>query len=171
MFAAHLRNDAERAGVITTFGNFYIGEMFGGEAPARGVEVGDVDGKMVGHEIIRGGTEGASQDSANDGGNLLQLVESDEGVDFRKFPGEFGGEALRHAAGDNQALIGMAPVQAAVAVGFENGSDALGFGGVDKGAGVDDENIGLGGVGSEIHPSGAEVAEHDFRVDQIFGAA
>ena len=64
----------------------------------------------------------------------------------------------------------MAPVKTAIAVGFENRSDALGFCRVDKGAGVYDEDIGFGRVGGQIHPSLAEVAKHDFGVDKIFGA-
>ena len=64
----------------------------------------------------------------------------------------------------------MAPVKTAITVGFENRSDALGFCGVDKSTGVYDEDIGFGRVGGQIHPRRAEVPEHDFRVDQIFGA-
>jgi len=64
----------------------------------------------------------------------------------------------------------VASVKATITVGFENRGDAFGFCGVDKGAGVYDEDIGFGRVGGEIHPGRAEVAEHDFRVDKIFGA-
>ena len=71
MFASHLRNDAEGAGMVATLGNLYIGKMFGCQTPAGSIEVGDVDGKMVGHEIFRGSAGGAGQDTADDGGNLL----------------------------------------------------------------------------------------------------
>ena len=64
----------------------------------------------------------------------------------------------------------MASVKATITVGFENRGDAFGFCRVDKGAGVHDEYIGFGRVGGQIHPSRTEVPEHDFRVDQIFGA-
>ena len=64
----------------------------------------------------------------------------------------------------------MASVKTTIAVCFENRGDALGFCGVDKCTGVYDEDIGFGRVGGEIHPGRAEVAEHDFRVDKIFGA-
>ena len=56
----------------------------------------------------------------------------------------------------------MASVKATITVGFENRGDAFGFCGVDKGAGVYDEDIGFGRVGGQIHPSRAEVAKHDF---------
>ena len=82
VFAPHLRNDAEGERVITSFGDFDVGEMFGGEAPARGIEVGDVDGKVVGHEVFGGSSWGASEDTADNGGDLFELVEADEGIDF-----------------------------------------------------------------------------------------
>jgi hypothetical protein len=59
-------------------------------------------------------------------------------------------------------LISVPSVKAAITVGFENRGDAFGFCGVDKGAGVYDEDIGFGRVGGQIHPSRAEVAKHDF---------
>jgi len=82
MFTAHLRDDAEGARVITAFGDFDVGEVFGSEAPAGGIEVGDVDGKVVGHEVFGGSSWGASEDTADDGGDLFKLVEADEGIDF-----------------------------------------------------------------------------------------
>ena len=69
---------------------------------------------------------------------------------------------MGHAACDDEALIGAAAMKAAIAVSFENGSDALGFGRVDEGAGIDDKDVGFGGVGGEFHAGGAKVAEHNF---------
>ena len=80
--------------MVATLGNLYIGKMFGCQTPAGSIEVGDVDGKMVGHEIFRGSADGAGQDTADDGGNLLQLVEANEGVDFLKLACEFRGKTL-----------------------------------------------------------------------------
>ena len=77
---------------------------------------------------------------------------------------------MGHAACDDEALIGAAAMEAAIAVGFENSGDALGFGRVDEGAGIDDEDVGFGGVGGEFHPGGAKVPEHDFGIDEIFCA-
>jgi hypothetical protein len=80
--------------MVAALGNLYIGEMFGCETPAGSIEVWDVDGKMVGHEIFRCSPSGAGQDTAHDGGNLLQLVEANEGVDFLKLACEFRGKTL-----------------------------------------------------------------------------
>ena len=80
--------------MVTALGDLHVGEMFWGQTPAGSVEVGDVDGKMVGHEIFRCSAGGAGQDTANDGGNLLQLVEADEGIDFSQLACEFRGKTL-----------------------------------------------------------------------------
>ncbi len=69
---------------------------------------------------------------------------------------------MGHAACDDEALIGAAAVEATIAVGFENSGDAFGFSRVNEGAGVDDKDVGFGGVGGEFHASGAKVAEHNF---------
>jgi len=53
-------------------------------------------------------------------------------------------------------------MEAAIAVGFENSGDALGFSGINEGAGIDDKDIGFGGVGGEFYASGAKVPEHKF---------
>ena len=69
---------------------------------------------------------------------------------------------MGHAACDDEALIRAAAMEAAIAVGFENSGDAFGFGRVDKGTGINDKNVGFGGVGGEFHAGGAKVAEHNF---------
>ena len=74
---------------------------------------------------------------------------------------------MGHAACDDEALIRAAAMEATSAVGFENSGDAFGFGRVDKGAGIDDEDVGFSGVGGEFHTGGAKMAEHDFGIDEI----
>ncbi len=59
-------------------------------------------------------------------------------------------------------------MEATIAVGFENSGNALGFSGINEGAGVNDKDVGFGGVGGEFHASGAKVAEHNFGIDEIF---
>ena len=170
MFPAHLGNDAEGARVVATLGDFHIGKVFGGQTPAGRVEVGDVDGEMVGDQILRRGTGGASQDATDHGSNLLELVQTDEGIDFREFTGKFRREPLGHASGDDETLIGSTAVQSAIPVGFENGGNAFRFGGINESTGIDDEDVGLGGIRGQIDAGRPEVAQHDFRVDEVFGA-
>ena len=156
--------------MVATLRDFHIGEMLWGEAPAGGVEIGNVNGEVIGDEVLGGCAGGAGEDATNDGGNLLQLVEANEGIDLGELSGEFTGEALGHATGDDEALIGVATMKTTIAMGFENGGDTFGFGGVDKRAGVDDQDIGLSRVGGEVYSSGAQMTQHDFGVDEIFRA-
>ena len=54
---------------------------------------------------------------------------------------------------------------------FENGVDRLLLGRVDEGAGVDDEDFGLFGMGGEPRAGAVEQAHHHLGVDEVFGAA
>ena len=54
---------------------------------------------------------------------------------------------------------------------LEDGVDGLLLGGVDEGAGVDDEDFGVFGVGGEARAGAVEQAHHDLGVDEVFGAA
>ena len=54
---------------------------------------------------------------------------------------------------------------------FEDGVDGLLLGGVDEGAGVDDEDFGVFGALGEAGAGAVEQAHHDFGVDEVFGAA
>ncbi len=69
---------------------------------------------------------------------------------------------MGHTACDDEALIGAAAMEAAIAMGFKHSGDALGFSRVDEGAGIDDKDVCFGGVGGEFHPGGAKVPEHNF---------
>ena len=84
----------------------------------------------------------ALDEPLDDRHDLRELVEPDEGVDLGQRTGQFLGEPLRHAAGDDQLLPAMAALQAAVAVGLEDGGDAFLLGRVDERAGVDDHHVG-----------------------------
>jgi hypothetical protein len=53
----------------------------------------------------------------------------------------------------------------------EDGVDGFLLGHVDERAGVDDEDVGEFRIGRERHAGLREVADHDFGVDQVFGAA
>ena len=50
-------------------------------------------------------------------------------------------------------------------------ADALFLRHVDEGTGVDDEHIGQLGLRRHGHASLLEVTDHDFGVDEVFGAA
>ena len=54
---------------------------------------------------------------------------------------------------------------------LEDGVDGLLLGGVDEGAGVDDDDLGVFGSGGEFGSVVVEEAHHDLGVDEVFGAA
>ena len=73
------------------------------------------------------------------------------------------------AADDDFGIRALALV--ALAGGFENGVDGFLFRGIDKSAGVHDEDISFGGVGGDFESLGFCGPEHDLCIDEIFGAA
>jgi len=85
MASAHLRDDAEGTGMVAALGDFDVGGVRGGEAEAGRVEIGNEPG-LSGDEIFRQavGRGGAvlGQKAFNDRGDLGELVEADEGIDF-----------------------------------------------------------------------------------------
>jgi hypothetical protein len=84
-------------------------------------------------------------------GMTQNLIQADERIDFGHVGGKLLREALGHAARDDELLAGLDP-EAALLVRLEDGFDGFLLGRVDKSAGVDDEDIGLAGVGSDLHP-------------------
>ncbi len=54
---------------------------------------------------------------------------------------------------------------------FQDRVDRFLLGGVNEGAGIDDEDVGLPGIGGEAGAGLLQQAHHDFAIHQIFGAA
>ena len=98
----------------------------------------------------------------------FELAGADYGVDFWDALPDFVAVALDEAAGDDE-LAGRAG--GFVAGHLEDGVDRLLLGGVDEAAGVDDEDLGLFGMGGEARAGAVEQAHHHLGVDEVFGAA
>jgi hypothetical protein len=110
-------------------------------------------------------------DFLDDGRDLGDLVEADEGVDLVvEGSGEILGEPLGHAAGDDQLLLLAALGHAAVLVHLEDVADGFLLGGVDEGAGVDDDHVGLFGLRNDLHARLMKMPDHDLAIDEILGA-
>jgi hypothetical protein len=92
------------------------------------------------------------------------------GVDFGDVFLDLVAVAFDQAAGDDDAL-GLAAVLPLVLDHLEDGIDGLLLGGVDEGAGVDDDDLGVFGLGSKFASGLVEEAHHDLGVDQVLGAA
>jgi len=95
---------------------------------------------------------------------------ADYGVYFGDVLLNFVAVAFDEAAGDDDAAC-FAAVLLLVLDHLEDGVDGLLLGGVDEAAGVDDEDFGVLGVGSELAACMVEQAHHDLGVDEVLGAA
>ncbi len=95
---------------------------------------------------------------------------ADDGVHLRNVFADLIAVPLHQAAGDDEAC-GLAALFALVLDHLEDGVDGLLLGGVDEAAGVDDDDVGVFGVGGEFAAGAVEQAHHDFGVDEVFGAA
>ena len=102
--------------------------------------------------------------------DCLQLAGADDRVDLGDVAANLVAVALDQASGDDEAL-GFAAIFALVPGHLEDGVDGLLLGGVDEAAGVDDEDLGVLGAGSELAAGAVKQAHHDFGVDQVLGAA
>ena len=76
--------------------------------------------------------------------------------------------ALDQASGDDQLFRFAGRF---VARHFEDGVDGLLLGGVDKAAGVDDQDFGVFWTRGEARAGAVEQAHHHLGVDEVFGAA
>ena len=121
-----------------------------------------------GGEDVEGRWSGGSGGDACGFEDGFELAGADDGVDFRDVFLDFVAIALDEAAGDDElarAACGF------VASHFEDGVDRLLLGGVDEGAGVDDEDFGFFRAGGETGAGAVEQAHHDLGIDEVFGAA
>ena len=122
MLAANLGDDAKGAGVVTAFRNLEVGHVVGGEAKAGRLVVGDV-ARLGGYGVDAGFLFVFFECLAHDGGDVLDLVEADEGVYLGHESGEFLLEALGQAPGDKNFLLLTRGVFRAVVNGIDDGAD------------------------------------------------
>ena len=137
---------------------FEVGLGVGGDAGLVEVLGEDVEGG-----VALGGEAGGGEDG-------FELAGAYDGVDFGDVGADFVAVALDQAAGYDDAG-GFAAVLALVLDHFEDGVDGFLFGGIDKGTGVDDDDVGFVGAGDEVGAVVVEETHHDFGVDEVFGAA
>ena len=155
---AKLRNDAEGAGVIAALGNLYVGRVAGSGEDAFGeivIEVG-TGGELLGLEAFAKGSDS------------FEFVGAEDGVDIGNVLLDIGPEAFDETAGDHEAL-GFAG--SFVFGHFQNGVDGFLLGGVDEAAGVNNDDVGIGRLGSKLVAVCHELAHHDLGINEIFWAA
>ena len=143
--SAHLRNHAERAGMVATLGNFQIGGIARGGEHARGEFMVQVRlrGRARG---VRSGLFCASLQHA------FQLIRADHVIDFRDLLLNLLPVALHQASGHHQFLGGA---EFLVLGHFQNGVDGFLLGGFDEGASIDDDDVSLVGARRKLDTPGA----------------
>ena len=99
------------------------------------------------------------------------LVRTDKGIHLRKQGGQFLPEALGQAARHDEFLVfRISPVFPGTH-DVQNGIDGFLLGLVNESAGIDHHYVREFRFRSHGHAGFLQVADHDFRVNQIFGAA
>ena len=170
MLAPDFRDDTEGAGMITAFGNLEVSHMLWSEPKAGCGVVRDI--ARLGGDGVEGALFGITFEGfAHDTGDVGDLVETDEGVDFGKKSGKVLLEPLREATCDDDFLLLTRRVFLTGVDSLDDGADGFVLGDINKGTGVDDQGIGEFGIGHEGHAFFLKVTEHDFRIDEVLGAA
>ena len=168
-------------GAVDELGGF---RLLGDEGVVDGVEGLDEEVVLkVGVDLgFVGGVEGLGEDreggvglisgggEAGGGEDGFELAGADDGVDFGDVFTDLVAVPLDEAAGDDE-FLGAATVGDLVLDHLEDGVDGLLLGGVDEGAGVHDEDVGVFGGRGELGTVVMQEAHHDFGVDEVFGTA
>ena len=142
--------------------------MFGSQAEARRVIIRDPPW-FVGDEVAVGEFFW-SEEAIDDIRYFGELVQSDESVDLGHEGRQFLTKALGQASGDDDFLAVSFRIRLAVVNGAMDGGDTFFFGVVDERAGVDDEDVSQFRLRGHGHAGQLQVADHDFGVDEVFGA-
>ena len=100
--------------------------------------------------------------------NFIIAAGSDNGVHLRNFLQDFFLVALCHTAGDDQRLTDAVLLHAGQ---IQDGLNALFFGGINKTAGIDDNNICLCLIVRHGKASAGQFSQHMLRIHQIFVAS
>src|ERR1700730_4085406 len=104
MPATHLRNHAETARMIASFGNFQVRKMPGGQSEARRGVIWYIS-RLRRHKIQwHRGWSLPSEHLANDFAGLGDLIDSHECAPLRNLVRELAGEPLRHATANDEFL-------------------------------------------------------------------
>lgn len=159
--------------MIAALGDLDVGKMIRCQPEARRVIIRDI--VRLAFDVISGRfrflLRGFTYQFLNDLGNLGQLIQADKRVHFRNQTRQLLGKTLRHAAGDDEFLAAVAFAQSPVAVCFKNGVYAFLVGRIDERTGVYNEHVRLARFRGHFHAGLVHVADHDFRIDQVLGAA
>ena len=156
-FAAELRDHTEGAGVVAALRDLDVGIVARrGEHARRQIVI------QIGHGAIR------HRRPVTGGHDFFQLVGADHGVHFGNVAADLIAVALHQATRHHQSFEAAGLLELSH---FENGLDRFLLGGVDETARVDDDDLGVLRIRSQLPAVRGELPHHDFGVHQILGAA
>ena len=124
--------------------------------------------RLVCIDIVEALVAFAAQHLPDRVGNVKVGAGAKHAVDLRHFLQDLLLIALRKTAGDQDLLD---PALRLELRHGENVVDGLGLCGLDKAAGVDDDELRTVGVGADLIPCLPQQPEHMLGIDLIFGAA
>jgi hypothetical protein len=144
--------------MIATLGDFDVSRMPG-------------CGEYAGGEIViqvRSGVPFGDVETFAQSVNAIELVGADDGVDFRDVGANIVAIALDQATSNHEAT-GFASFL--IFGHLKDGVDGFLLCGIDEAAGVDYDDVGVGGFGRKLVTVLDELAHHDLSVDEVFRAA
>src|SRR6266404_2817860 len=110
-----------------------------------------------------------SEYSFHNRAKLTHLVQSNERIDLRQLLAQLVRKPLRHTAAHDQFLI-WSLAKSALLMRIENRIDRFLLGRIDERARVHDQHVGFLRARCDFHSALQNTPEHDFGVDQVFGA-
>ena len=161
-FSPYMRDDAERAAVVAAFADFDIGTIFRRRPQAARILVVEMA------DVIHEAGLAPFLDRIDGFPNAVPRASSQEGVDFRHFLHQIFFILLAQAARDDEYLAFPFRLIAG-SLQYRINGFLLGF--FNERTGIDDDDIRLGQVFCDFHMAIAEDAQHDFRINKVFGAA
>ena len=163
--AAEARDGAEGAGLVAPFGDLDVGAPRRADDAAARVGRGEQRARGAARGVERVDRREARREHARRRGDL---VEAEQRVDLGDPLGQLGAAALHEAAGGDDAPPRRATLPL---LGRQERLDRLHAGGVDEGAGVDDEEVGVLRVLDDFGAGRGEAAEDQLGVHLVLGAA
>ena len=160
--APYMGNDAERAAVVAAFADFHIGTVLRRRPQAARILVVEMA------DIVHEAGFAPFLDRIDGFPDAVPRTGSQEGVDFRHFLHQIFFILLAQAARDDEYLAFPLRLVAG-SLQYRINGFLLGF--FNERTRIDDNDIRLGQVLCDLHMAVAEDAQHDFRINKVFGAA
>jgi hypothetical protein len=162
--ASYFGDDAESAGVITSFRYLHVGGIARRGKQAWGVVIVEVEIRVTPAEGIRR----ACFLSGNGAADLFDLIRAQYGIDFYQVRLDFLRVAFRETTGDNQPFAGTGQLQLRR---LKNGVDGFLLGALDETTGVDHDHVGFRPIRGQGVSFLLQQSQHDLAIDEVLGTS